>query len=425
MAPRKPRRRILWATFAILLLGATAVGTELVARLFTPPWPAYALRPAPVSLDSVARWHSGMPEIPYVINSWTMRDRERSFNRPADVGFRTAFIGDSFLEGGFTRAPLTARVEGYLVEAGHGDVEAINLGVSGTGPVEYYYRTREVALRLEPDLVVLVFYSGNDVVGQRFPPPASRPWVAELPQPSVLGDIAPHATWHIVNALRLSGAARGGRYAPNERELIADALSKPAAEGLPLIGKMMHRYYFPEVDEAKIHAILARGGERFWSAFRPRRFDREVLQGWILFGLLSWELDEARRALTPEEADAQVSRANIDVTLTWLKGIDALVRGRGKRLLIAVAPVGTVDPEFEGLWSPWGRYYAFTQARGADHRAMVAALGQSGLRFVDLEPDLRGKPGTYRKTDMHWTEVGHEVVAERLAREIAALRPAK
>src|SRR6202008_4102517 len=106
---------------------------------------------------------------------------------------------------------------------------------------------------------------------------------------SILGGVAPHLTWQAVNALRLSGAARGGKYAPNEMETIAEALRRPPDEGLPILARLMHRYYFPELEEKRIHAILARGGERFWSEFRPRRFDREHLQGWILDGVISWE----------------------------------------------------------------------------------------------------------------------------------------
>jgi hypothetical protein len=35
---------------------------------------------------------------------------------------------------------------------------------------------------------------------------------------------------------------------------------------------------------------------------------------------------------------------------------------------------------------------------------------------------LEGVRGTYRKSDLHWTERGHEVVAERLAQALLSLR---
>jgi hypothetical protein len=412
-----------WLVYGALLLCLTAIGVEAMAWLMTPAWPGYMLRPAPISVDALASWHAGMPEVPYVTNRWLMRDRERSLAKPADVSFRSVFIGDSFLEGGFTRAALPSRVEGMLVEARQEGVEAINLGVAGTGPEEYYYRIRDVGLKLAPDAIVLTFYSGNDFVSEPFPErPGLPPLVAELPRPSILGSVAPHLAWQVVNALRLSGAARGGKYAPNEKEIIADALRRPAAEGVPLLAQFMHRYYFPELDERTVQEILGRGGDRFWSEFAPRRFDREYLQGWILYGLISAEVSKRQLPLTPAAAASSVPTEVIGTTLSWLVATDRLVRSHGAKFLIATLPVGDVDPDFVEFWRPWPRYYSATLQQGALHRAMAAAIAKTDLPVVDLARDLDGVRGTYRKSDLHWTERGHEVVAARLATEVMALR---
>ncbi len=412
-----------WLLYALLLLGATLGGVEIAAWLATPAWPGYLLRPAPIGADSVAQWSEGMPDVTFATNSWLMRDRERSIDRPPGVSFRSVFIGDSFLEGGFTRAALPARIEGRLVGAGQEGIEAINLGVSGTSPVEYFYRIREVGLKLKPDAVVLTFYSGNDVVAEPFPKPSDPlPFLAELPRPSLLASVAPHTAWQAVNALNLSGAAKGGKYAPHEHEIITEALRKPPAEGLPMLVHLMHSYYFPELEERTIEEILARGGERFWSEFAPRRFDREYLQGWILAGLISMESGRQKLAMTKAAADAAVSRDDIAATLSWLAASDKLVRAHGAKFLVAVIPVATVDPDFVDFWRPWPRYYSYMLSGAAQHDAIVTALAKTKIPFVDLQQDLDGVRGTYRKTDLHWTERGHEVVAERLAREILALR---
>ena len=81
-----------------------------------------------------------------------------------------------------------------------------------------------------------------------------------------------------------------------------------------------------------------------------------------------------------------------------------------------------MDPDFADFWQPWPRYYSYMLARAAMHTAMVAALAKSNISFVDLAQDLKGVRGSYRKTDLHWTEAGHEVVAARLAKEVMALR---
>lgn len=417
------RRTGYLIVFGFLLAIASAIGIEVAAWIVTPAWPGYLLRPAPVSADPEAQWIRGMPEVVFATNSWQMRDRERSVTKPANVSFRAVFVGDSFLEGGFTRAALPARVEGRLIEAGQQDVEAVNLGVAGTSPVEYYYRIKELGLGIQPDTIVLTFYSGNDTVTEPFPGDRpALPLVAELPRPSLLGKIAPHLDWQIVNALRLSGRAKGGKYAPNEHEVITAALAKPFAEGLPPLVKMMHQYYFPDLPEARIAEILSRGGDRFWQEFKPRRFDREYLQGWFLDGLISMETDTHPVPLTPEAADAAISPDEIKATMSWLDATHRLVKSQGVKFLVAVIPVGTTDADFVDFWKPWPRFYSYTLGRAAAHKAMIAALAKSDIPFIDLADDLQGERGTYRKSDLHWTEHGHEVVAARLAREVNALR---
>jgi len=412
----------LWFAYGGVLLAVTLAGVEILAWAITPSWPSYLLRPAPVSHDAVARWHAGMPEVTYVTNSWLMRDRERTVARPPGIAFRSVFIGDSFLEGGFTRAALPARIEGRWGETGIEDAEAINLGVAGTGPIEYHYRIREVGLKLTPDAIVLMFYSGNDVIAERFQENRELPFVAELPRPSLLARVAPHLTWQVVNALRLSGAAQGGKYAPDEQAIIADALRQPPAQGLPILAKLMHRHYFPELEENRIAEILGRGGDRFWSEFRPRRFDREHLQGWILDGLIALEVSTKNLPMSPAEADATVAPGPIDATLSWLAATDRLVRSSGAKFLVALIPPADGDPDFVEFLRPWPRFFSYTLERGALHRAMAAAMAKTAIPFVDLQHDLRGVRGSYRKTDLHWTELGHEVVAERLARVVRELK---
>lgn len=418
----KTKKLILSTIFGAILVAAIPVGIELVASFLTPAWPAYLLRPVPISRDAVARWHSSMPDIAFATNSWLMRDRERSVTKPEGSAFRSVFIGDSFLEGGFTRAALPSRIEGILVGKGQEDIEAVNLGVAGTSPVEYYYRLRDVGLKLTPDAVVLMFYSGNDIVQKSFAEEqATRPLIAELPRPSLLASVAPHAAWLGVSAFGLAGISRG-KYVPGESNLIAEALRLPQAERVARLAAHMKEHYFPELAGEAINEILSRADERFWSEYQPRRFDREYLQGWVLQGLISWEASARKLPKTPAEAAAEIAGSEIDATLTWIAAAEKLARSRGVKFLVALIPVGTVDPDFVAYWQPWPRYYAFTLLADARHKAMAVAMARTTIPFVDLTDDLQGMRGTYRKTDMHWTEAGHEVVAARLAAELTRLR---
>lgn len=418
-----PKRKLLPKfLFGILLCGVTLLGIELLAWIFTPAWPGYVLRPLPISHASVARWNSGMPDVVFATNSWLMRDRERSLAKPQGVAFRSIFIGDSFLEGGFTRAPLPARIEGMLVGKGQEDVEAVNLGVAGTSPVEYYYRLRDIGLKLSPDAVVMTIYAGNDFGQSSFRDHQGLPpFIAELPRPSLLATVAPHTTWLTVGALGLAGISRG-KYVPGEEDFIDETLHRPMPERVAALARHMKEHYFPQLDENTVRDVLARAPESFWSEYKPRRFDREYLQGWILRGLIDWETNGVKLPSTPAEASAEVSAQEIDDTLSWIAAAAELARARGVKFLAALVPVGAVDPSFVEYWRPWPRFYAYTLQSDARHKALAAALARTDIPFIDLRPVLDGVPGAYRKTDMHWTEHGHEVVAARLAGEILKLR---
>src|SRR5262245_9423684 len=166
-------RRFFWPLYLVLLVAVTLAGTEAIASFVVPSWPARDIRPITVTSS---------PGIVY--NDWALRDRPRTLERPPGVRFRSVLVGDSFLEGAFLRAPLSAFIEERLAAGGRNDMEAINFGVAATSPRQYYYRIRDVGLALKPDVIVLAFYAGNDFVSQPFGSWLPAP-IAELPLPSM------------------------------------------------------------------------------------------------------------------------------------------------------------------------------------------------------------------------------------------------
>ena len=403
-------RRLFWPVFVLLLAGVTLVGSEGIASFLVPSWPARDIRP--ISVTST-------PEITY--NDWALRDRPRTVERPPGVKFRALLVGDSFLEGAFVRAPLSAFVEQRLAETGQPDAEAINFGVSATGPPQYHYRIRDVGLALKPDAIVLAIYAGNDFVARPYGswlPPV----IAERPLPSLLGAVAPRTTWLTVNRLGLSEFGRANKGIENEFENLNAWLDLPAAERLDRIAGHMKRHYFPNLPEATIREILSRGDDRFWTAFAKRPSDREFLAGWLLSGMIDWETGNWTMPRNAEEADRLEGTRMVDETLSWIVATERLARENGIRLVVCLIPVGTVDPAYVGFWSPWSKYFSTSLAADARHRRLAVALRQTGVPFFDLRDDLDGIPGTYRLTDGHWTESGTKIVAARVARELAKLR---
>jgi hypothetical protein len=405
------RRYVFWLLYVVMLAGATIGGAEAIASFLVPTYPARDIRPVTVT---------STPELVY--NDWALRDRPRTFAWPAGIDFRSVLVGDSFLEGFNVRGPLSQFVEDRLRQAGRTGMETINFGVSATGPRQYYYRIKDVALRLKPSLIVLCVYAGNDFVAVPFGG-LIPPLIAELPLPSLLGMVAPRTTWLTVNRLGLSEFGRGNKPIEGEYEMLNDWVGLPSAERMDKLVAHMKRYYYPQLDEPTIRAILSRGGDGFWSVFAKDRQDGEHLMGWLLNSMIDWETGTWTMSRDAEDAERRgEGNSTVAETLSWLVAARQLAEENGVRLVVALFPVGVVDPRYVDYWSPWPKFFSYNFNADARHRHLAGELGKAGVPFIDLRPDLMGIQGTYRLTDGHWTERGFEIVADRLAREIQKMR---
>jgi hypothetical protein len=402
-------QRFFWPVYVLLLLGALLAGSEAISSFIAPSWPARDMRPIEVTSSSDV-----------VYNDWALRDRPRSFERPSNVRSRSILVGDDFLEGVFVRAPLSAFVEQRLAAASHIDMEAINFGVAETGPRQYYYRIRNVALALKPDAIVLAVYAGNDFVSTPFGG-WMRPPIAELPLPSLLGGPAPRTTWLAVNRLGLSELGRN-KAIDGEFARLNEWTKLPADQRLDRVVQHLKRDHYPRLAEDTIREILSRGGGRFWTAFDKPPPDREFLASWLLSGMIDWETGNWKMPRDAEEADRLAGTPMVDETLSWLVAADRLAKENGVPLVVALIPVGTVDPRYLEFWRPWPKYLSASLGADARHKRLAVALRQAGVPFIDLRDDLNGVPGTYRLTDGHWTELGTKIVADRVARELLKMQ---
>ncbi len=101
--------------------------------------------------------------IPAIANSRGHRDDEVESPK-ADGVYRILVLGDSFTVGAGVRQEeaYPQVLEGLLAEGRSTPIEVVNTGVGGWGPFQYarYYET--VGEVLEPDLVLVGFFVGND-----------------------------------------------------------------------------------------------------------------------------------------------------------------------------------------------------------------------------------------------------------------------
>jgi len=145
-----------------------------------------------------------------VINQDGLRDRDHSRTKPSGT-LRIAVLGDSYAEA--IEVPVEQTFWSLLggdldrSGAGHGrQVEVLNFGVRGYGTVQELLTLRCCVWDYFPDLVLLAFYSGNDVSDNsptldRSPTRYARPYL----QPTSAG-------WGIDRSFRRAWRYRAGEF---------------------------------------------------------------------------------------------------------------------------------------------------------------------------------------------------------------------
>ena len=100
---------------------------------------------------------------PFQLNSLGMRDYEREINFNKDA-FRIAIFGDSLTFGnGVTLKNTFPKIlENKLKDDISNEIQVFNFGVGGYNTTMEYIYLQEIYENFKPDLVLFVFYTGND-----------------------------------------------------------------------------------------------------------------------------------------------------------------------------------------------------------------------------------------------------------------------
>lgn len=418
----KRKRWAFAAIFTTILATVTLVGVEFLASFYTPSWPARVMNPRePAPVRVLAAPFKRQPWLAQGDNSWGMRDQERTLAKPPET-FRTVVVGDSFVESWFTPLSLPAAVEQRLA-TGDRKAEAVSLGVAATDPRSYYYRIRDVALELQPDAIVVVIYAGNDFV-----PPGQGPsmWprlVDESPGASIVGSIMPRTNWLLVNRLDLAAFFKSRSTAPaNDEAMLFAAVTAPEEEHrLKRLVDYVKKYHYPNVPEQRLAEILSRGDKRYLNIALPSDGEQEYLLDWMLGVLMSWEARDFDWPTNRADIARTANNGEVEATFGWIEAMDRLTRRHGVPLLVFVAPMGSVDPDYAEFWKPWPRTYSWNHVCDERHSQLLAALSKTNIRYFDLRETLANIPGTYRKLDGHWSQKGEAIVADRIAAELKSL----
>jgi hypothetical protein len=167
---RSLRKKFSLLLFGCLLsLGLGEIIVRVVLAVVPPPPSAYWQADA----DCGYRMRAGSPETldpanDEFINSLGFRDREREVAKPADT-FRILGIGDSFVYGAVPPRQNFLQVAEYTLNAAATRdgrrVDIPLLGCPGWSVENELGLLRTLGLQMQPDLVLINFFVGNDVTG--------------------------------------------------------------------------------------------------------------------------------------------------------------------------------------------------------------------------------------------------------------------
>jgi len=385
--PREVAGRLALAVLssALALAAVEAAARFVVHRAEARP---HTTRGSIIRFDPALGWakppgdqawlHRPEYDVHLAVNAHGLRGPDRGHEKPPGTG-RVLLLGDSFTEGFTVREEGTLRavLESLLAAPGCGRWEVINAGTLGYSTDQEYLFFATEGRRYQPDVVVVLFFyndlNGNVTTGLKpsftvddgrlalhdspLPPPAGGPWTRR-PEPRAFR-VRP---WRGSMALRLLGDR--------------------AAAGNPSLHRALARLGL--VEPPRVEPLPA----DFWPFGPGHR--QEVGEMWkrtgAILGALKAASEEAKARLVvlavPDETEINPRAA----ALTCQR------YGLGRRWWDAARVVRRLKAVCDTLRIP-------------------VVLPHGALQ----EAESRGL-SPYFPEDGHWTETGHRIGAEELAR---------
>ena len=376
----------------LISLAITLVIIEIILRQFYFPTasPAAYRKPDPFlgwRLEPNVRMINQNIEfsVPIEYNSRGWRDVEHTLEKPEGT-FRILVLGDSFMEA-YSVALDDAfhrQLESLINESEATHVEVINLGVGGYGTLQEYRAFMEEGRLYDPDLVLVAFYTTNDVRNNSMEIEAestetfkvnSRPYL--LPGGS--------DDWDVVT---------------NNYELAAQEYEEATQQA----AEESKGFSFERLAIVRLirQAQMQKDAQELTSTDANLE---QNLSFWI--GVHSCEP-------TPTYDDAW------EITSRIFARLNQAVEDSGGQLVVFTVPgLQEVDQEFKDRVEELDRErnYCLDSLPGNDRLRDV--LTDLDVPMLNLTPVFQKKENTegidlYRWTDQHWNEAGHALAAEQV-----------
>ena len=299
------------------------------------------------------------------INSHGLREREIDYQKPPGLR-RVLVLGDSFVEATEVAVEdaFPRRLEAHLAAAGGPPTQVINAGAVSYGTAQEYLLLKHEGLRYQPDLVVLLFFSGNDV--------ADNSWKLDYPP---IRAIKPYFE------IDPNGTLRPLPFSPPDL-----SASRPGPLRLWLRRESL---LFNKLDPDELGKVPWEPGYiRTIVAAYESDPSPELEE--------AWRVTEALLAATRDEAEAAGARF----------------------VLVNIPAPWELDPPF---WDRM-RWFFGLPPEGWDldrpNRRLAEIAARGDIAYLDLRPTLQraldDQPRLYHQIDGHWTAAGHDVAARTL-----------
>ncbi len=308
------------------------------------------------------------PPVTVKTNSLGLRNPEIQIPKPEGVK-RVLFVGDSFTMGWGVKEPDTfvRRSESLLQKKQLPfDVETINAGFTASGPSGYYIFLKYFGLDLEPDIVVIGFFIGNDITART------------------------DVEWVKTNDQGLPDVVRSKSYYVNENGSLR-------YKDTPL------RFRIPFLNNSHAFLLLA-------NTILPLQTSEDPSKE---------QIDQLSCLLSKDCHDLDTAKSEVKFLFS---GIQKLVKSKGKRLIVMMIP-DEVQVNTYPTFKVTRKLPLLPSERRRINNEFAAYFQSEGIEYVDLLPEFMNnvKEQLYIVDDWHFNEKGHALVANIMSEKLAKI----
>lgn len=317
---------------------------------------------------TLASLYDSFKPVEVVTNKFGMRNPDIDLVKPPNTK-RILFIGDSFTMGwgvkeedGFVRKTEQILSGQHLPFA----VQAINAGFTAAGPSGYYLSLKIDGLPLDPDIVVVGFYLGNDILSRK-----DIEWVKTDPQG--LPDVV------------------------RSRSSYVDATGQLRLRDLP------PAYHVPYL--RRLNTFIFLMNKLYPHTTIPNQ-DQLILDTICIFNRQCHDFDQAKSEVK-----------------TLFSAMNALLASQNKKLVIAIMPTH-FQVHFDIGYKTRYNLPVLPSERRFLNDEFIQFFEAQGIEYIDLLPPLLEEAGNQRfyfNRDDHWNEKGHEVAARAISEKLLGL----